>query len=139
MFWSRPFYILMAVLLLISVGTVNAQTTGSIAGVVIEKNTGDPIPGANIFADGAAIGAASDDDGHFFIINVPPGLYTMNVEVIGYNNFKVLDLRVSVNRTAYIKAELVPAVLEGETIVVVASKISEKKECIIGSDRYFTG
>lgn len=112
----------------ISVGAVFAQTTGSIAGLVTDKDTGEPVPGANIFTEGASFGAASDEDGHFFIINIPPGLYTVNIEVIGYRKFQVMDLRVSVNRTAYIKAELIQDILEGETIVVQASKITEKKD-----------
>jgi len=105
-----------------------AQTTGSIAGMVIDKESGEPIVGANIFAKEAPIGAASDEDGHFFIINIPPGVYTMNVEVIGYNQYQVTDLRVSVNRTAYLKAELTQTILESETIVVQADKIAIKKD-----------
>ena len=70
MIWSRPFLVLISIGLLMSVGALYAQTTGSIAGVVLDKNNGEPIPGANIFAEGASIGAATDDDGHFFIINI---------------------------------------------------------------------
>ena len=125
---SRNFFLLAVIVLFIFVRANYAQTTGSIAGVISDKDSGDPIPGANIYTDGAAFGAASDEDGHFFIINIPPGVYNLNVEVIGYNTFQVKDLRVSVNRTAYVKVVLTSVILEGQTIVVQADRITEKKD-----------
>ena len=128
MIWFRHVNILITFYIFLCVGAIDAQTTGSIAGLIIDRETGEPIPGANIYTEDASFGAASDEDGHFFIINVPPGVYTVNIQVIGYRSFLVQDLRVSVNRTAYVKAEMVPDILEGETIVVQADKISEKKD-----------
>jgi len=118
----------MVVILSLCSGAVIGQTTGSIAGVITDQDSGEPIPGANIYTEGAAFGAASYEDGHFFIINVPPDKYTVMVEVIGYNSYKVEDLRVSVNRTAYVNVALTPVILEGQTIVVQADKITEKKD-----------
>lgn len=105
-----------------------AQTTGKISGIVLDKGTREPLIGANVFIEGTYLGAATDQSGKFFILNVPPGLYTLNFRMIGYTNFQLENLRVSVNRTAYVRVELSPQVIEGETIVVQAERSEIKKD-----------
>jgi len=114
--------------ILIGLSLLPAQTTGKIAGRVIDKETKEPLIGANVFIEGSSVGAATDLNGEFFIINIPPGNYLLNIQMIGYVKFQARDLRVSVNRTSYINAELTPTVLEGETIIVQAKKITTKKD-----------
>ncbi|KAA3610098.1 MAG: TonB-dependent receptor [Calditrichaeota bacterium] len=105
-----------------------AQTTGKIAGNVFDAVTDEALVGANVLVEGTAMGASVALDGSFFIINVPPGTYTISIEMIGYKSFKVEKLRVSVNRTAFVEANLELAVIEGEVIVVQAEKIATKKD-----------
>jgi outer membrane receptor protein involved in Fe transport len=104
------------------------QTTGKISGIVVDKETKEPIPGANIFIEGTSYGAATDLDGYFNIINVVPGLYTVSFQMIGYADYQVKDLRVSVNRTTSVQAQLSSTILEGETVVVEADKMGAKKD-----------
>ena len=52
-----------------------AATTGKVAGKVTDKETGEPLPGANVTIVDSRYGAAADADGDFFILNVPPGVY----------------------------------------------------------------
>lgn len=127
---NRLLYFLLCTGVLLAFGTRNltAQTTGKIAGVVYDASNGEVLPGANIVLEGTQMGASSGLEGDFYIINVSPGTYTVTIQVIGYNTYKVENLKVSVNRTAFIEARLSPAVLEGEVIVVQAEKISSKKD-----------
>ena len=90
-----------------------AQTTGKISGTVMDQSTREPAIGANVFLEGTALGTTVSMDGSFFIINVPPGGYTLVVQMIGYETVRIEDLRVSVNRTASVDALLRPAVVEG--------------------------
>ena len=99
----------------LNISLLFAQTTGKIAGNVVDKETKEPLPGVNVFIAGTSFGSATNMNGEFNIINVPPGNYNVNVQMIGYAGFMVENLRVSVNRTSYIKAELTSTVLEGET------------------------
>lgn len=105
-----------------------SQTTGKIAGTVLDQTTDEPLVGANVIIENTTMGAAVDLDGNYFIINVPPGNYSIVFRMIGYNMVRVEDVRVSVNRTTTIDAQLAPAVLEGEEVVVQAEKISVKKD-----------
>lgn len=107
---------------------LSAQTTGKIAGTVVDETSGDPLIGVNIILEGQSIGTATDADGAFFILNVSPGVYTVTAQMIGYATTTVENLRVSVNRTATINFRLKPSVIEGEVVEVVAEAISLKKD-----------
>jgi hypothetical protein len=107
---------------------VSAQTTGKIAGTVYDADNGEALPGANVILEGTQMGASTSLEGDFYVINVPPGNYTVSVQMLGYKTYMIEDLQVSVNRTAYIEARLQPALLEGEVIVVQAEKIATKKD-----------
>lgn len=108
--------------------TTMAQTTGKIKGEVVDAETGAPLPFANIMIVGTTIGAASDIDGKYFILNVKPGNYTLNFQMMGYGAQKVSGVIVSVNRTSSIDAKLSETILLGEEVVVIADKVSLKKD-----------
>jgi outer membrane cobalamin receptor len=107
---------------------LQGQTTGKIAGIVWDKNADEPLPGANVFIEGTSLGAATDVKGAFYILNVPPGFYTLQIQMIGYTYYQVENLRVSVNRTSYVEVSLAASILEGETVVVQAEKIAKKRD-----------
>ena len=71
-----------------------AGVTGKITGVIKDKDTGDPLIGANILVEGTSRGAAADDKGRYVIINMPPGTYTLIVRMMGYQTTKVTDVIV---------------------------------------------
>ncbi len=116
-----------------------AQTTGKIAGNVSDAETEEPLAGAQVIIEGkwvdgvevemeVKMGATADLDGDFFIINIPPESYTISIQMMGYETMKLMDVRVSVNRTYAIKAELNPSILEGEVITVTAPAVEMKKD-----------
>jgi outer membrane receptor protein involved in Fe transport len=106
-----------------------AGVTGKIAGTVVEQNTGEPLPGVNVVIDGTQLGASTDTDGFFAILNIPPDVYTVTISYIGYNNVQVTDVKVSVDLTTTINIELTPTTLElSETISVVAERPLIRKD-----------
>ena len=93
--FTRP----IAVDILVSLVAVSAiaGTTGKISGRVTDAMTGEPLPVANVvivsnWEDGREIrmqnklGAASDPNGEYFILNVPPGEYSIEAHLVGYAN-----------------------------------------------------
>ena len=48
---------------------------GKIAGTVKDAAGKDVIPGANIVIVGTSMGAATDEQGRYYILNVPPGTH----------------------------------------------------------------
>ncbi len=115
-------------IILILTGLNIAQTTGKIAGQVKDSQTGEPLIGANVVLEGTSLGAATDIDGTFYIINVPPGTYDLTFYMIGYETVKMQNLNVSVNRTSTVTISLKPTTLQGEEVVVEAQGIALKKD-----------
>ncbi len=109
-----------------------AGTTGKIAGKITDATTGEPIPAVNVVVEGTQRGAATDLDGHYFIINLDPDTYTLRVSAVGYANQVVTDVQVSVDKTTTIDLQLQPEAIQGETITVVA------KRPLIEPDRTFS-
>ena len=105
-----------------------AQTTGKITGTIKDAETNEVLIGANIIVDGTYSGAATDIDGTYYILNVKPGTYSVTVNMIGYKQVKMENVRVSVNRTSTINAMLEPTVIEGETVIVEVDAITTRKD-----------
>jgi hypothetical protein len=102
---------------------LNAGTTGKIAGVIKDKANGEPLPGVNVYLEGSALGAATDLEGYYVIIHVPPGNYTLVVSSVGYQQAIFRDVRVNIDQTTEINAELNQVTLDiEETIEVVANR-----------------
>jgi outer membrane receptor protein involved in Fe transport len=95
---------------------------GKISGLVTEKDSGDPLHGVSILVVDAGIGADTDADGKFIILNVYPGTYTLQTSYIGYATVKVTNLIVSTGRTSEQNFALSQEAIEGEEIVVTAQR-----------------
>ena len=61
-----------------------AGTTGKIVGLVVDESTGEPLAGVNVIIENTVLGAATDLDGGYFIIGIPPGKYTIIANYISY-------------------------------------------------------
>ncbi|MFA7289464.1 MAG: carboxypeptidase-like regulatory domain-containing protein [Melioribacteraceae bacterium] len=113
--------------LLLITGIINAGTTGKIAGRIIDSQTKEPLIGANIVITGTNYGAATDLDGNFVILNIPPGKYTVKISSIGYKTVVVNDLSIIVDRTTSLSYSLDPTTIEvGEIIVSSQTPMIQK-------------
>jgi outer membrane receptor protein involved in Fe transport len=107
-------------LLLLAVSGLSAQTAGKLSGVVKDQDTNEPLVGANVVIVGTTMGAATDLDGSFFIINVPPGKYDVEVSILGYQRMKQRDVIVNSGRTTTANFVLRAAALVQQEVVVQA-------------------
>ncbi|WP_233524424.1 TonB-dependent receptor [Mucilaginibacter conchicola] len=71
-----------------------AQTTGKIAGKVIDAKTSETLIGATVNIEGTTTGAATDVDGKYTLSGLKPGKYTVLVRYIGYQTKSVSDVEV---------------------------------------------
>jgi len=101
---------------------VMAATTGKISGVVVDAKTGQPLIGANVLIEGTQLGGISDAKGEFFIINIPPGEYSLKTSYMGYETQAATGVRVNIERTTNMDVRLTPTVLSGKEVVVVAQR-----------------
>jgi hypothetical protein len=111
-----------------------AGTTGKIAGHVTDDKTGEPLPGVNIVIEDQNLGAATDLDGFYYIINVPPGKQKITVSYIGYKTLTYENLEVEINRTVTVNFRMEQDILEsGDIIVVMAERELIKKDLTMSS------
>lgn len=95
---------------------------GKIAGTVKDAQTGAPLPGANLTVVGTILGASSDANGNYFILNVPPGVYSVRVTYIGYETKVINNVAVRLDVTTPIDVTLTQTVVAGEEVTVVAER-----------------
>ena len=75
-----------------------SASTGKISGKVVDTN-GDPLPGTNVVIVGTTQGASTDGNGDYFILNVTPGTYTLQVSMVGYTTVTQSGVRVNIDLT----------------------------------------
>ncbi|MCX6825706.1 MAG: TonB-dependent receptor [candidate division Zixibacteria bacterium] len=122
---AKRFLIWMAILLmlLISVSSIFAGSTGKIKGLITDKDTGEPIPGASILITQTKQGAMTDPDGKYLITLVPPSAYILKVTSISYSSVEVSEVFVSTDQTTEVNVKMEKAVKDlGLVIRVTADK-----------------
>jgi len=111
--------VLMAVFLV--GGVLFAQTdTGKIEGFVRDKDTGQPLAGAQVAVEGTRLGNITTDDGYYFILNVPAGLHSVKCNFTGYQTVTQTSVRILVGHTATVDFNLSGTVIALEGITVEA-------------------
>ncbi len=100
-----------------------AGSTGKISGTAVDAKTKEALIGVNIIIDGTRLGASTDIDGQYNIINVPPGLYTLRASAVGFRPVTITNVRVSVDVTTRIDVSLSDVAVElGQEVLIVAER-----------------
>lgn len=115
-------YTFLAVLLFT---TANAQNY-DVSGTIIEKSTGDPIPGANIIVKNTNKGEISDFDGLFIIKGVPKGA-TLQFSYVGF-----VTQEIVINSSTNLDIQLEEDVASLDEVVVIGYG-TQRKELVSGA------
>jgi len=108
---------------LLFAGSAFAQV--QLSGTVIDTDTGDALPGANIVIEGTTLGTATDQNGKYMIGGVPAGTHTVTASFVGYIPVeKVITVRSS-NMTVDFSLEFANQALEA--LEVFASRAVDRK------------
>ena len=94
--------------------------TGKISGSVVNRETGEALPGANVVVVGTSQGAMADDDGEYYILNLRPGIYSISASMIGFQATTRKNVTIHADHTVLISFELSTKVIEGEEVFVTA-------------------
>ena len=108
--------------------TIFGQTSGKISGKIIDASNETPMVGANIIIVQTQAGISADENGYFNLINVSPGKYSVKAMMIGYETVNIENVVVSVNRTTSLDIKMKQSVVEGQEVIIYASKLSRKKD-----------
>jgi outer membrane receptor protein involved in Fe transport len=125
---SSMSFIKTAVYLLIMLFAFSAQSTagiyGKLSGYIKDRDTGEPIIGANVLIEGTYLGAAADLDGYYFINSIQPGTYRVVVSAVGYQKLIFENVLIRIDLTTNLDVNLSSTVLDIGTEVVVTSQRS---------------
>jgi len=111
---------LMSWILALVPAVVFAGTTGKLAGKVTDKETKELLIGANVAIEGTTLGAATDINGEYSILNVPSGVYEIRVTFVGYTTQRVSNVRVNSDLTTLLDVPLSSEAVTLEAIEIVA-------------------
>lgn len=120
------------VIALFFIGAIFAQETGSIAGKLLDKESGNqPLPFANVVVQGTTKGSSTDFDGLFEIADVPVGTYTLEFSFTGYQTVEIPNVVVEADKVVVVNATMgaTAAALEEVVIKVVTSR--EREEALL--------
>ena len=112
---------------------VNPVKDGNtIKGHVIEKNTEEDLPYATILIVETGKGMVSDETGHFTFKNIPAGVYTLRVQLVGYAT-QEKQVTVSKDQAAVLHIEMEEDNVVMEEVVVSANRneVSRKEAPVV--------
>jgi outer membrane receptor protein involved in Fe transport len=101
---------------------------GKIVGTVTDAENGDALAYVNIIVHELNIGASTDIDGKFIILNIPPGEYSLSATYIGYQSTRYEGVQSASGHTTVQDFKLSSAVIEGEEVVVLAKRPLVQKD-----------
>ncbi len=127
---------------LISWSLQGQNLTQSVHGLVLDKDTREPLIGATIKVENVlpAIGTITDTDGKFTLPNVPIGRQQFNCTYLGYDEWRSDPTIVNSTRAITFQIEMVELAISGKEVVVTARKFGNEalNEAAILSARSFS-
>lgn len=114
--------LLMSVLIVLVIPALGFGAIGKVRGFVTDSETGEPLMGANIQIVGTMMGAATDENGEYVILNIPVGKYDLSATFMGYQKVAVEGIIVNSGLTTFRDVALPKTVLEGQQVTIVAER-----------------
>jgi outer membrane receptor for ferrienterochelin and colicin len=107
-----------------------AGTTGKLMGKVKDDKE-KPVPYASVIISGEGFqtGIQTDKNGNYFIINIPPGTYTVSCQRGGFATSQTNGVKINVDETKKLNIKMISASIAIQGIVV-----SEEKEEMVKRD-----
>ncbi|MGM0545450.1 MAG: SusC/RagA family TonB-linked outer membrane protein [Bacteroidota bacterium] len=108
-------------------GITGDALAGSIYGTVVDAQTGEPLPGANVILEGTNQGTSVDANGNYELTGVEPGTHTLVVRFVGFQEFRQ-EVEVSDEQSTEVNIELQEESVGLDEVVVTATGEMRSKE-----------
>ena len=116
---------LLLLLFMLAAPAMQAQSTGTIEGSVVETQSMEALAGVNMMLRGTTYGAASDAEGNYRITNVPAGTYMLRATYLGFQQYEQ-EIQVQAGQTLTVSIELRETTFMSDELVVTGSRRPEK-------------
>ena len=105
-----------------------AGTTGKLTGKATDAKTNESLPFVNITLSGTSLGAATDIDGNYVILNIPPGNYNVKAQSVGYQPVVIENVSISIDLTTRLDFSLTSSTIELQAVVIQSRQDQVKKD-----------
>ncbi len=114
-------------LLVVFTLSLSAFSQGIIRGRIFNPVNNQAVPFANVLVMETELGAISDEEGFYEIVNVTPGLYNVRASFVGYKTATAYEVQVTQAKPVQLDFELAEDASELSE-VVVSSEFSRSEE-----------
>lgn len=112
--------------------------TGTVSGRVIDTETLEGLPNANIFIDQTTFGVAADIDGNFVFKNIPTGNAVLVFSFVGYKPYQ-RNVNIEEGKTAEFVVRMIPEKEELAEVEIKAEKDKKWEADLRKFQRHFLG
>lgn len=95
---------------------------GKLRGKVTDRESGEALTGANVTIVGTSLGAATDLNGEYVILSVPPGTHSVRVTYIGYSPVTVSNIFVNSGLTTTTDLRMSSSAVQVQGVEIVAER-----------------
>lgn len=118
---ARALALSLAAALLLAALPAAAGTTGTLSGRVLDGD-GKPVVAATILVVGTRLGAYTDAEGRYLILNVAPGTYELKASRLGFTPVTVSGIIVSADNTTRRDFTMGDTILSTQEVVIIADR-----------------
>jgi len=105
------------------------EGTGGIRGKIIDAQTNQPLPGANVIVRGTTYGAAANLDGEYLIRALAPGKYSVQARYIGYQS-ATEEVTVVAGQTARVDFALATTAIQIDEVIVTGMAVAAERRTL---------
>ncbi|MCK9205233.1 MAG: TonB-dependent receptor [Bacteroidales bacterium] len=119
----NKFFLILFFFTLLTTSVIYGQNV--LSGHVIDKETGEVLPGATVFVPDLKAGTSTDKDGKYTFRNLPGSSLVIQVSHIGY---KAEIVTLDLSKTHTRDFQLIPSAIEVKEIVVTGNALSSDND-----------
>ncbi|MBU2995607.1 TonB-dependent receptor [Cellulophaga baltica] len=120
-------FILLLLFVACSSTSVQAQS-GNLSGTISDEN-GLSVPGATVHIASLKKGTVSDFDGHYSLVNIPVGDYSVTISYLGYSNIEKA-ITIGDGRTTSLDVYIEPKSLELQGVEVLGYGLQSQAKAL---------
>lgn len=107
-----------SLLLALSLATCAFSQPGRLLGTIARADNKEPIANASVLVEEVSRGAASDLDGSYYVLALPPESYTILVRALGYRPMRFEGVSIGSGETVTLNVVLTEEAIEMEPVTV---------------------
>ena len=128
---KKLFFLILIVLFNSFSNSIFAQGEGSISGIVIDKEFGDGLFGANVFLNGTTRGAATDINGSYLISGISAGTYNVTFSMIGFQKQTITGVEIKPGGNVKVHIILSTETYETAEVVIAAKSLTNTEASLL--------